>query len=110
MRAGLADAFAAQTAIDIVERYRGNTSTDYWGIPHVASETEREVLPADALERRLALLEAAWAYFDDVAATVSPPTCGPVRAGRLDPRRDHPPRVRQRAGAVHAQGRGPDAA
>jgi len=69
-RAGLADAFAAQVGIEVIERYGGNTSTDYWGIPHVASETEREVLPARALERRLALLEAAWAYFDDVAATV----------------------------------------
>jgi hypothetical protein len=71
MRAGQADAFAAQTEIDVVERYGGNTSTEWWGIAHVASETEREVLPAEALEPRLALLEAAWAYFDDVAATVS---------------------------------------
>ena len=70
-RAGMAEAFDRQHALDVIERYGGNTSTDYWGIPHVASATERQVLPADALERRLALLEAAWAYFDDVAATVS---------------------------------------
>ena len=70
-RAGIAGAFDRQHAIDVMERYGGNTSTDYWGIPHVASETEREVLPAEVLELRLALLEAAWAYFDDVAANVT---------------------------------------
>jgi hypothetical protein len=70
-RAGLADAFARQGAIEVQQRYGGNTSTDYWGIAHVASPLEAEVLPKDALERRLALLEAAWAYFDDVAGRVS---------------------------------------
>ncbi len=71
-RAGMGGDFDRQHALDVMERYGGNTSTDYWGIPHVASSAEREVLPADALERRLVLLEATWAYFDDVAATVSP--------------------------------------
>ena len=72
-RAGLADELARQGAgaFEVVERYTGNTSTDFWGVAHVTSETEREVLSASALERRLDLLQAAWAYFDETAARVS---------------------------------------
>src|SRR5688572_26900992 len=67
-RAGLGREFKRQQAIDVVERYIGNTSTDYWGIGHVASETQRQMLSAPDLERRLALMDACWAYFDDVAS------------------------------------------
>ena len=70
-RAGLADAFARESAPEVVERYPGNTSTDWWGIAHVPSEIEHEVLSATELERRLDLLQASWDYFDDIAARVS---------------------------------------
>lgn len=70
-RAGLEDAFARQRRVDVIERYTGSSSTDFWGIAHVTSETERAVLSMDELERRLVLLKACWATFDDVAATVS---------------------------------------
>ncbi len=70
-RAGMAGAFARQRRAEVVERYTGNTSTDWWGIAHVSSETEREVLSNTDLERRLTLLEACWAHFDHTAATVS---------------------------------------
>ena len=69
--AGLAETFARQHTIDVIERYRGSSSTDFWGIAHVPSETERAVLPAADLERRLALLQGCWTYFDDVVARVS---------------------------------------
>jgi hypothetical protein len=49
----------------------GSSSTDFWGIAHVPSEIEREVLSAADLERRLDLLRACWIYFDAVAARVS---------------------------------------
>jgi hypothetical protein len=55
----------------MVERYHGSSSTDFWGIAHVPSETEREVLARKDLERRLELLQACWANFSDVAASVS---------------------------------------
>src|ERR671919_2235827 len=58
--AGKAEAFAAQDNLEVVERYPGNTSTDFWGIAHVPSGTERDALPADDLEHRLAVLEACW--------------------------------------------------
>src|SRR5262245_15791772 len=70
-RAGMAAAFSRQAEPTVVERYAGNTSTDFWGIAHVSSETEREVLSETDLERRLDLLRATWAYFDDVAENVS---------------------------------------
>jgi hypothetical protein len=70
-RAGMAKAFASQRSGEVVERVPGSSSTDFWGIAHVPSETEREVLSADDLERRLEILQATWAYFDDVATSVS---------------------------------------
>ena len=109
-RAGLASAFARAREVEVVERVPGSSSTDFWGIAHVPSQIEREVLSAADLERRLDLLRACWAYFDDVAARVS----GELRPGpasaRAQSRPDHPPRVLQRARAVLAQGRGPNAA
>ncbi len=70
-RAGLGAAFAEDGAMTVVERVPGSSSTDFWGIAHVPSEIEREVLSAGDLERRLDLLQACWAHFDDVAAHVS---------------------------------------
>ena len=69
-RAGLATAFAKARDVDVVERVPGSSSTDFWGIAHVPSQIEGEVLSAVELERRLDLLRACWAYFDDVAERV----------------------------------------
>ena len=82
-RAGKKSAFARARAVEIVERVPGSSSTDFWGIAHVPSEIEREVLSAADLERRLDLLRACWAYFDDVAARISDELRpGPRGAGR----------------------------
>jgi len=82
-RAGLASAFKAAREIDVVERVPGSSSTDFWGIAHVPSQIEREVLSAPELERRLDLLQACWAYFDDVAARAAQELLpGPRSAGR----------------------------
>jgi hypothetical protein len=70
-RAGLADDFARASDVEVVERVAGSSSTDFWGIAHVPSQIEREVLSANALERRLTVLRACWSYFDDVAQRVS---------------------------------------
>ena len=71
-RAGVGNAFARAGDVVVVERVPGSSSTDFWGIAHVPSQIEREVLPSADLERRLDLLRACWATFDDVAARVSP--------------------------------------
>ncbi len=82
-RAGLAKAFARARDVEVVERVPGSSSTDFWGIPHVPSQIEAEVLSSPDLERRLDLLRACWAHFDDVAARVSPELRpGPRSAGR----------------------------
>jgi hypothetical protein len=69
--AGLGEAFANAGELTVVERVPGSSSTDFWGIAHVPSDIEREVLAPSDLERRLDLLQACWAHFDHVAAHVS---------------------------------------
>jgi hypothetical protein len=82
-RAGLGSAFARARRAEVVERVPGSSSTDFWGIAHVPSQIEREVLSGADLERRLDLLRACWAYFDDVAERVSPELRpGPRGGGR----------------------------
>jgi len=76
-RAGMAGAFARPRDLEVVERVPGSSSTDFWGIAHVPSQIEREVLTAAELERRLDLLRACWASFDDVTARIS----GELRPG-----------------------------
>jgi hypothetical protein len=71
-RAGLAKAFARARDVEVVERVPGSSSTDFWGIAHVPSQIEADVLSPADLERRLDLLGACWAYFDDLAARISP--------------------------------------
>jgi hypothetical protein len=80
-RAGLANELAAQREIEVMERVPGSSSTDFWGIAHVPSQIEREVLSEADLERRLALVQATWAYFDDVARRVSPELRPGTRGG-----------------------------
>jgi hypothetical protein len=82
-RAGMGRAFARASDLDVVERVPGSSSTDFWGIAHVPSEIEREILSSSDLERRLDLQQATWAYFDDVAARITAELRpGPRSAGR----------------------------
>ena len=81
--AGIASAFNRARDVEVVERVPGSSSTDFWGIAHMPSQIEREGLTAADLERRLDLLQACWAYFDDVAARISHELRpGPRSAGR----------------------------
>ena len=52
-RAGLAREFARSGDVEVVERVPGSSSTDFWGIAHVPSLIEDEVLAVHQLERRL---------------------------------------------------------
>lgn len=82
-RASLATAFTRARDVEVIERVPGSSSTDFWGIAHVPSKVEAEVLSRAELDRRLELLEACWSYFDDVAANASPDLLpGPRSAGR----------------------------
>jgi hypothetical protein len=82
-RAGMASAFKPARDLEVVERVPGSSSTDFWGIAHVPSQVEADVLPPAKLEPRLDLLQACWTYFDDVAARISDELRpGPRSAGR----------------------------
>lgn len=83
-RAGLGDEFRSQTDPVVVERYNGNTSTDYWGISHVSCDLDRRPMSTDEWERRLRLLQACWEEFDAVAARVSPELQRGQRGGGRD--------------------------
>ena len=70
--AGMDAAFATTTsAVDVVERYPGTGSTDFWGISFAFSGIDRQALSSAALERELTLLRACWTFFDDVRSRVS---------------------------------------
>ncbi len=69
--AGLAAEFAAATGVDVVEQFPGTGSTDFWGISFAFSSIDQQAVPGEALERELALMQAAWAFFDAVRARVS---------------------------------------
>ncbi len=69
--AGMEAALAKSAVADVVERYPGTGSTDFWGISFAFSSIDRQAMPGEALERELALMRACWAFFDAVRSRVS---------------------------------------
>ncbi len=69
--AGMDGEFAAITTVDMVEQYPGTGSTDFWGISFAFSSFDRQDLSSGELERELTLMQACWAFFDDVRLRVS---------------------------------------
>jgi hypothetical protein len=69
--AGLERAFPKKAVADVVERYQGPGSTDFWAISFGYSSIDQAAVPAKALERELTLLQACWSFFDGVRARVS---------------------------------------
>jgi len=69
--AGMDAAFAATTAVEVVEHYPGTGSTDFWGISFAFSSIDRQAMSSEALERELTLMRACWTFFDDVRSHVS---------------------------------------
>lgn len=78
---------AAPADLALAERYTGTGSTDFWGISFAFSPIDHEPMTAAELDRQLALLRAAWTYFDHVRARVSPEMRKGPRGGGRD--RDH---------------------
>ncbi len=70
-RARMDAEFAALKNINVVEEYPGTGSTDFWGISFGFSSIDQRRMSADELERELTLLQACWAFFDDVRQQVS---------------------------------------
>ncbi len=86
--AGLGSDFDGEGDIQVVDRYIGTGSTDFWGISFASSLEEIEQpYELEAFERHLALLQAGWRFFDATAARVSPELKKGPRGGGRD--RDH---------------------
>jgi hypothetical protein len=82
-RVGLDAEFRRGSTPHVVERTPGNTSTDWWGIAHVPSVIEGDPLLDEELERRITLMRATWAFFDDASERITGPlTKGPRGGGR----------------------------
>lgn len=79
--------FDAITSVDVVEQYAGTGSTDFWGISFAFSSIDKQGMSSDELERELTLLQACWAFFDDVRSRVSAELQKGPRGGGRD--RDH---------------------
>ncbi len=71
VEAGFDDEFDAAGGLEVVEDRVGTGSTDFWGISLSPSSTEQDPMDPEEMERRIRLLQAAWSYFDAVAARVS---------------------------------------
>jgi len=73
--------------IKVVEEYPGTGSTDFWSISFAFSSIDKQDMPRDELERELTLMQACWAFFDDVRRRVSAEMQKGPRGGGRD--RDH---------------------
>ena len=83
-RAGMDAPSATLSGVTVVERYAGTGSTDFWGISFAFSSFDQQALSAEALEHDLALMQASWAFFDEVRARVSPELQRGPRGGGRD--------------------------
>jgi hypothetical protein len=63
--------FAAINVVNVVEQYPGTGSTDFWGISFAFSSIDEQDLSSEQLDRELTLMQACWAFFDDVRTRVS---------------------------------------
>ena len=82
--AGMERDFHAAGPLEIVEDRVGTGSTDFWGISFSPSATEQGPMGEAELERGITLLRACWAFFDGVAARVSPEMRKGPRGGGRD--------------------------
>jgi len=79
--------FATIKNVDVVEQYPGTGSTDFRGISFAFSSIDKQGMSGDELERELILMQACWAFFDDVRRRVSAEMQKGPRGGGRD--RDH---------------------
>ena len=81
--AELGEEFAAQGDLTVVERVDGIGMTDYYGVSGRRATPELEPMTRAECDRKIALLQSAWATFDATAARVSPELRkGPRGGGR----------------------------
>ena len=83
-------AFDATGALVVEDHQPSSGTTDYFGVSGRSATAEHGPVADDVLERRLALVRAAWAHFDHLALTVSPE----LRQGRRPSERNRDKVVR----------------
>ena len=88
-------AIPASATVDVVERYPGTGSTDFWGISFAFSRIDGQAMSREELDRDLTLLQACWAFFDTVRSRVS----AELRKGPRGGGRDRDRIVRHTLGA-----------
>ena len=69
--ANMSAAFDTIQDVDVVEQYPGTGSTDFWGISFAFSSIDQQEMSSEELERELTLMQACWAFFDEVRGRVS---------------------------------------
>src|SRR5215204_4952293 len=69
--AGMEVELPAVATVDVVERFPGTGSTDFWGISFASSSIDKQAMSSGELDRELRLMRACWAFFDDVRGRVS---------------------------------------
>jgi hypothetical protein len=84
--AGMEASFAGNPLLDVIERYQGTGSTDFWGISFAFSGIDQQPMSTKVLERELTLMQACWALFDEVRSRVSPKMMRGPRGGGRDVR------------------------
>jgi hypothetical protein len=82
--AGMSQEFEAAGPLEVVEDRVGTGSVDFWGISYSPSFAEQDPMSELELERGITLLRACWAFFDGVAARVSPEMRKGPRGGGRD--------------------------
>ncbi|MCB8978229.1 MAG: hypothetical protein H6657_12470 [Ardenticatenaceae bacterium] len=69
--ANMSAAFDTIQDFEVVEQYPGTGSTDFWGISFAFSGVDQQEMSGAELERELTLMQACWAFFDEVRGRVS---------------------------------------
>ncbi|MEM8747696.1 MAG: hypothetical protein AAGF91_13420 [Actinomycetota bacterium] len=69
--AGYGDEFRRLGDLEVVEQVEGIGMTDYYGVSGRAATAEHDPMSEGDVDRKIALLQAAWTTFDDTAARVS---------------------------------------
>ena len=82
--AGMSRELDGAGPLEIVEDKVGTGSVDFHGMSFAPSAIEQEPMGEAELERGITLLRACWAFFDDVAARVSPEMRRGPRGGGRD--------------------------
>ena len=69
--ANMSAAFDTIQDFEVVGQYPGTGSTDFWGISFAFSGIDQQEMSREELERELTLMQACWAFFDEVRGRVS---------------------------------------